>query len=261
MSPTTAAAKIKALKEQLAYHNHRYYTLDDPEVSDASYDALMRELQALEREHPALVTRDSPTQRVGGAVLERFEKVSHRQQMLSLGNCFDDSELWEFDERIRKTTSLESVGYFCEPKMDGLAIELIYENGEFVQGSTRGDGLIGEDVTENLRTIRNMRLSLEPKAKPPKLLEVRGEVFIRKSDFKKMNDERLKRGEEPFVNPRNCAAGSLRQLDPRNTAARPLAIYLYEIGLVEGLEFQTHSEKLSWFETAGLPVNPRRYPA
>ncbi len=259
MSPTPAA-RLKSLKEQLAYHNHRYYTLDAPEISDASYDALMRELQTLERENPTLITPDSPTQRVGGEVLERFEKVTHRQQMLSLANCFDDTEFQEFDERIRKAMNVEQVEYLCEPKMDGLAIELVYENGHFVQGSTRGDGVIGEDVTENLRTIRNLPLDLTAK-KPPKLLEVRGEVFIRKNDFKKMNDERLKRGEEAFVNPRNCAAGSLRQLDPRMTAARPLAVYLYEVGTVEGLEFEKHAEKLGWFESSGLPVNPRRYPA
>ncbi len=259
MSPN-AAARITELKTLLAYHNHRYYTLDAPEISDASYDGLMRELQALEKENPALITADSPTQRVGGATLERFEKITHRQQMLSLANCFDDTELLEFDERVRKAMSVEQVDYLCEPKMDGLAIELVYENGHFVQGSTRGDGVIGEDVTENLRTIRNLPLDLTAK-KRPRLLEARGEVFIRKSDFKKMNDERLKRGEEPFVNPRNCAAGSLRQLDPRMTAARPLAVYLYEIGTVDGLTFERHVDKLTWFEEAGLPVNPRRYTA
>lgn len=258
--PPNSAARIEALKEQLRYHNHRYYTLDSPEISDASYDALMRELQRLERENPKRITADSPTQRIGGEVLERFAKVTHRQQMMSLANCFDDVELQEFDERIRKAMHVEHVDYFCEPKMDGLAIELVYENGHFVQGSTRGDGVIGEDVTQNLRTIRNLPLELTT-PKPPKLLEVRGEVFIRKRDFKKMNDERLARGEEPFVNPRNSAAGSLRQLDPRLTAARPLAVYLYEIGVVDGLTFAQHSQKLRWLEGAGLPVNPRRYPA
>ncbi len=257
---TNAAARMQALKEQIAYHNHRYYTLDAPEISDASYDKLIRELQQLEADNPKLVSADSPTQRVGGAVLEKFEKVTHRQQMLSLANCFDDTEFGEFDERIRKAMNLERVDYLCEPKMDGLAIELVYENGVFVQGSTRGDGVIGEDVTENLRTIRNLPLELTGK-KLPKLLEVRGEVFIRKSDFKKMNEERLKRGEEAFVNPRNSAAGSLRQLDPKLTAARPLAVYLYEIGVVEGRAFTRHAEKLKWLEDVGLPVNPRRYPA
>jgi DNA ligase (NAD+) len=254
MTPQT---RVTELRRQLAYHNHRYYTLDAPEISDAAYDALMRELQQLEAAHPQLVTADSPTQRVGGAVLEKFEKVTHRQQMLSLGNVFDDGEFTEFDERLRKGLGTESVDYVCEPKMDGLAIELVYEHGRFVQGSTRGDGVIGEDVTKNLETIRNLPLTLTGKDVPA-LLEVRGEVFIRKADFKRMNDQLLARGEEPFVNPRNSAAGSLRQLDSRTTASRPLSLYLYEVGVVEGVTFDTHVEKLAAMEAWGLPVNPRR---
>jgi DNA ligase (NAD+) len=254
MTPQT---RVTELRRQLAYHNHRYYTLDAPEISDAAYDALMRELQQLEAAHPQLVTPDSPTQRVGGAVLEKFDKVTHRQQMLSLGNVFDDAEFTEFDERLRKGLGVESVDYVCEPKMDGLAIELVYENGRFVQGSTRGDGVIGEDVTKNLETIRNLPLTLTGKDVPA-LLEVRGEVFIRKADFKRMNDQLLARGEEPFVNPRNSAAGSLRQLDSRTTASRPLSLYLYEVGVIEGVTFDTHVEKLAGMEAWGLPVNPRR---
>lgn len=254
MTPQT---RVTELRRQLAYHNHRYYTLDAPEISDAAYDALMRELQQLEAAHPQLVTPDSPTQRVGGAVLEKFDKVTHRQQMLSLGNVFDDAEFTEFDERLRKGLGVESVDYVCEPKMDGLAIELVYENGRFVQGSTRGDGVIGEDVTKNLETIRNLPLTLTGKDVPA-LLEVRGEVFIRKADFKRMNDQLLARGEEPFVNPRNSAAGSLRQLDSRTTASRPLSLYLYEVGVIEGVTFDTHVEKLAAMEAWGLPVNPRR---
>lgn len=253
----TPAERAAELRRELAYHNHRYYTLDAPELSDAAYDALMRELQQLEAAFPQLVTPDSPTQRVGGAVLEKFEKVTHRQQMLSLGNVFDDAEFTEFDERLRKATGLEAVQYVCEPKMDGLAIELVYENGRFVQGSTRGDGVIGEDVTENLKTLKNLPLTLSGEG-VPKLLEVRGEVFIRKADFKRMNDALLARGEEPFVNPRNSAAGSLRQLDSRVTASRPLSIYLYEVGVVEGASFDTHTQKLAALEAFGLPVNPRR---
>ncbi len=255
-----AAARVKQLRELIAHHNHRYYTLDAPEVSDATYDALVRELAELEAKHPELLIADSPTQRVGGAVLEKFEKVTHRQQMLSLGNVFDELELAEFDERVRTALNVEAVDYCCEPKMDGLAIELVYEQGKLVQGSTRGDGVIGEDVTASLRTIRNLPLTLAGE-RPPKLLEVRGEVFIKKADFRRMNEQRLAAGEEPFVNPRNCAAGSLRQLDPSLTAARPLAITLYEVGVVEGREFPTHLEKLTWFEEVGLPVNPRRFPA
>ncbi len=193
-------------------------------------------------------------------VLEKFEKVTHRTQMMSLGNVFDDTELSEFDERVRKSLSVEVADYVCEPKMDGLAIELIYENGRFIQGSTRGDGVIGEDVTENLKTIKNLPLSLSGKKIPP-LLEVRGEVFIRKADFKRMNDQLLARGEEAFVNPRNSAAGALRQLDPRSTAARPLSLFVYELGTFEGVTFENHWKKLEWLEKAGFPVNSRRFQA
>ncbi len=252
-----AADRVKSLRAELAHHNHRYYTLDSPEISDAAYDALMRELQALEASHPELRSSDSPTQRVGGQALEKFVKVTHRQQMLSLGNVFDEAEFTEFDERLRKATGLPAIAYVCEPKMDGLAIELVYEAGQFVQGSTRGDGVIGEDVTSNLRTIRNLPLVLKGEG-VPRRLEVRGEVFIRKADFKRMNDELVAKGEQPFVNPRNSAAGSLRQLDPRTTAARPLAVFLYEVGEVEGRSFASHVEKLDALQAMGLPVNPRR---
>ncbi len=244
------------LLDLIARHDRLYYTLDAPELSDTAYDTLMRELQALEARHPHLQTPQSPTQRVGGAVLEKFARVTHRQQMLSLGNVFDEGELAEFDERIRKALNVEQVTYVCEPKLDGLAIELVYEHGRFVQGSTRGDGVIGEDVTENLKTIRNLPLLLTGEA--PRLLEVRGEVFINKKDFKKLNEQALARGDAPYVNPRNTAAGSLRQLDTKMTAARPLSVYLYELGEVDGLTFATHAEKLQTFERLGLPVNPRR---
>ncbi len=250
------AERLTTLRTELAHHNRRYYTLDAPEVSDATYDGLMNELLALEKAHPELVTPDSPSQRVGGAILSKFEKVTHRQQMLSLANVFDEAEFLEFDERIRKALTLEAVTYTCEPKMDGLAIELVYENGTFVQGSTRGDGTIGEDVTENLKTIKNLPLTLTGK-KLPALLEVRGEVFIKSADFKRMNEQLLKRGEEAFVNPRNSAAGSLRQLDSKITAARPLSVYLYEVGVVDGKTFITHQEKLAYLDEVGLPVNPR----
>ncbi|PZR11437.1 MAG: DNA ligase (NAD(+)) LigA [Archangium gephyra] len=250
------AEKLLELKDKIAVANRQYYTLDAPEVSDATYDGWMRELLEIEAAHPELVTPDSPSQRVGGDVLEKFNKVTHRQQMLSLGNVFDEAELAEFDERIRKSLGIETVSYVCEPKMDGLAIELVYEDGKFVQGSTRGDGVIGEDVTANLKTIKNLPLTLKGKA--PKLLEVRGEVFIRKADFKKLNEAALAAGDEPYVNPRNTAAGSLRQLDTKMTASRPLSIYLYEIGVVEGATYTTHEEKLEALEALGIPVNPRR---
>ncbi|MDP1823022.1 MAG: NAD-dependent DNA ligase LigA [Archangium sp.] len=257
MAAVKPAERLKQLRTELAHHNRQYYTLDAPEVSDATYDGLMNELLKLEAEHPELVTPDSPSQRVGGAVLEKFEKVTHRQQMLSLGNVFDEAEFAEFDDRVKKALNLETVTYTCEPKMDGLAIELVFEKGRFVQGSTRGDGTIGEDVTENLKTIKNLPLTLEGKNLPA-LLEVRGEVFIRTADFKRMNQQLLERGEEAFVNPRNSAAGSLRQLDSKMTASRPLSIYLYEVGVVEGKTFTSHMEKLDWLEKVGLPVNPRR---
>ncbi|MEW6431726.1 MAG: NAD-dependent DNA ligase LigA [Myxococcota bacterium] len=252
------ADRVKELKEQLAHHDYRYYTLDAPEISDASYDALMRELKALEEQHPELVTPDSPTQRAGGAALDKFARVTHRQPMLSLANAFSEEDFQEFDERIRKSLGVEVVDYTCEPKMDGLAIELVYEGGEFVQGSTRGDGVIGEDVTANLRTVRNLPLKLRG-GDLPKLLEVRGEVFIRSADFEKMNARLLAQGEEPFVNPRNSAAGSLRQLDPKITASRPLSLFVYEVGVVDGKTFTSHREKLDWLASVGLPVNPRRY--
>ncbi len=254
-----AADRIKKLREQIAYHNHRYYTLDSPEISDATYDKLMNELIALETANPSLVTPDSPTQRVGGAPLEKFTKVTHRQQMLSLGNVFDDGEISEFHARVAEKLGAD-VDYVCEPKMDGLAIELVYENGRFVQGSTRGDGTLGEDVTPNLRTLRNLPLELKGK-NLPRLLEVRGEVFIKKADFVKMNQKLEAAGEESFVNPRNSAAGSLRLLDSKVTATRPLSIYLYEVGVLEGVSFANHIEKLKWLEQAGLPVNPRRFEA
>jgi DNA ligase (NAD+) len=254
------AGRLAELREQIQHANHRYYTLDAPEISDATYDALMNELLELERENPALVTPDSPSQRVGATPSEKFARVEHRQQMLSLGNVFNDEELVEFDERVRRLIGVEVVDYVCEPKMDGLAIELVYEGGAFVQGSTRGDGMIGEDVTPNLRTIRNLPLKLKLE-KPPALLELRGEVFIRRADFLKMNKEREEAGEPTFVNPRNSAAGSLRQLDPRNTAARPLSVIVYEVGVVDGLVFKSHGEKLDWMGAAGLPTNPRRYVA
>ncbi|RKH73913.1 NAD-dependent DNA ligase LigA [Corallococcus aberystwythensis] len=253
-----AEARARALRQELAHHNHRYYVLDAPEISDAQYDTLMRELQALEEKHPQLATPDSPTQRVGGAAVEDFGQVVHTTQMLSLANIFDDAGLVEFDERIRKLTGLTQVGYVCEPKLDGLAISLRFEGGRFVQGATRGDGTTGEDVTANLRTIKSLPLELFPQdgVKVPKRLEVRGEVFIRKEDFRKLNEKREEEGESLFANPRNAAAGSLRQLDPKETAARPLSVYLYECVPGDGVPaFKTHTQKLEYLKTLGLPIN------
>ncbi|RKG89251.1 NAD-dependent DNA ligase LigA [Corallococcus sp. CA049B] len=259
-----AEARARALRQELAHHNHRYYVLDAPEISDSQYDTLMRELQGLEEQYPQLVTPDSPTQRVGGAAVEDFGQVVHTTQMLSLANIFDDAGLTEFDDRIRKLTGLSQVGYVCEPKLDGLAISLRFEDGRFVQGATRGDGTTGEDVTGNLRTIKSLPLELFPQdgVKVPGRLEVRGEVFIRKEDFRKLNEKREEAGESLFANPRNAAAGSLRQLDPKETAARPLSVYLYECVPGDGVPaFKTHTEKLEYLKTLGLPINRYQHAA
>ncbi|MFL5351273.1 NAD-dependent DNA ligase LigA [Archangium sp.] len=257
-SKTADATRVEQLRKELAHHNYRYYVLDSPEVSDAEYDRLMKELQELEARNPELVSVDSPTQRVGGAAAEKFEKVVHRVPMLSLANAFNDEELSEFDERIRRQTGLSQVAYVCEPKLDGLAITLRYEQGRFVRGATRGDGTEGEDVSGNLRTIRSLPMELLPQdgVRVPGAIDVRGEVFISKKDFKKLNDKREEEGEPLFANPRNAAAGSLRQLDPRITASRPLSLYLYECVPGEGVPaFRSHAEKLEYLKSLGLPVN------
>jgi DNA ligase (NAD+) len=258
----TAEARVRQLRDEIAHHDHCYYVLDQPEVTDAAYDRLMRELLELEGQFPELVTSASPTQRVGGAPAEKFARVTHRLPMLSLSNVFDDAELSEFDERGRRLLGVEHLDYVCEPKLDGLAVELVYERGLLASAATRGDGLVGEDVTANLRTQRGVPLSLKTGAAfvPPRL-EVRGEVFIKRADFARLNERREKDGEAAFVNPRNAAAGSLRQLDPAVTAGRPLSLYLYETGTVEGRSFATHTEKLAFLAELGLPTNPLSYPA
>jgi DNA ligase (NAD+) len=233
--------------------------LDDPEVSDAEYDGLFRKLEALEREHPELVTPDSPTQRVGAPLGEKFAVVVHRRPMLSLSNAMDAEEMREFDQRIKRMLRSEAdIEYVAEIKLDGLAVELVYENGAFANGSTRGDGVNGEDVTQNLRTIRSIALRLRRPAhgKVPPLLEVRGEVIIPRAAFERLNAERQRAGEPPFANPRNAAAGSLRQLDPRITASRPLDIFCHTPGVIEGLKFATQWEFLQGIRALGLKVNP-----
>jgi len=245
--------KIKRLRERLAAHNYRYYVLDDPEISDAEYDRLMRELIALEAEHPQWITPDSPTQRVGGQASDAFEPLPHSIAMLSLDNALQESEFLDFDERTRRILGRETVDYFCEPKLDGLAVELIYENGRFVAGSTRGDGLVGENISQNLRTIKTIPLSL---FQPIPRLEVRGEVLLSKQAFEKLNRQRQADGEPLFANPRNAAAGSLRQLDPQITAARPLEIFCYGAGQVRGLDYDSHQQLLEAFKKLGLRVNP-----
>jgi DNA ligase (NAD+) len=229
--PAAADRRASALRQAIAEHNYRYYVLDAPSVSDAEYDRLFRELQALEQQFPSLVTADSPTQRVGGEVAADFEAVTHRIPMLSLNNAFADDEVEAFDRRVREGLGVEVVEYAVEPKFDGLAISLVYERGLFTVGATRGDGTSGENVTANLRTVRAIPLRLPGDAPP--LLEVRGEVLMLKRDFEALNAAQAERGEKPFANPRNAAAGSLRQLDPRITASRPLTFFAYGVGSVE----------------------------
>ena len=237
-SSNTAQLKseLDALRRELEAHNYAYHVLDSPTVPDVEYDRLMRRLQEVEREHPELVTADSPTQRVGAAELVAFREVRHARPMLSLDNVFNDAELEAFDKRLRDRlgagdTSIERVTYWAEPKLDGAAISLRYEQGELVFGATRGDGTTGEDVTHNIRTIRSIPLRLRG-AKLPAVFEVRGEVFMPRSGFAELNKRALERGEKTFVNPRNAAAGSLRQLDPRLAASRPLDAFFYALGEV-----------------------------
>jgi DNA ligase (NAD+) len=255
---TGAASAIEELRREIREHDHRYYVLDAPTLSDAAYDLLMRRLQELEAEHPELVTPDSPTQRVGGAPAEGFRPVRHRRPMLSLGNAFGEEELRDFDDSLRRRLKLAPeappLTYVCEPKYDGLAVELVYEHGAFVQGSTRGDGETGEDVTPNLRTLRSVPLRLT--GTPPARIEIRGEVLMLKEDFAALNRRQEEEGDKIFANPRNAAAGSLRQLDPRITAVRPLTFFAYEVG--ECTEtFARHLDKLGRLRELGLKVTDR----
>jgi DNA ligase (NAD+) len=253
----TARERVKVLREQIAHHDYRYYVLNDPEVPDAEYDRLAAELKALEAAHPELVTPDSPTQRVSGTAAREFGEVEHRVPMLSLDNAFADEDIVNFDRRVRERLEIEGeVEYSCEPKLDGLAVGLLYEDGEFKVGATRGDGLKGEDVTANLRTLRSVPLRLRGKGFP-RLLEARGEVFMPVKGFERMNREALERGEKTFVNPRNAAAGALRQLDARITASRPLEMYFYGIGVFEdGRLPARHSELLAALRGWGLRTCP-----
>ena len=250
--------KIQQLRSKLDEHNYRYYVLDDPLISDAEYDRLLRELQTFEEENPDLITPDSPTQRVGARPLDAFGSIRHRIPMLSLANAMDTNELLAFHERlIRRLGKEQIIEYIAEPKLDGLAVELVYENGHFVNGSTRGDGTIGENITQNLKTIRAIPLALRSAEQAePTLLEVRGEVFIRKDDFEALNRQRIAANESVFANPRNAAAGSLRQLDSNITATRSLSIFCYQAGAIEGLSFDTHSTFLAALKDWGFPVNP-----
>ena len=249
---------IKSLREKINNHNYQYYVLDNPIISDSEYDKLLKELELIEKKYPEFIIPESPTQRIGAQPIESFGTVTHRITMMSLANAMSDDELKAFDERLKKKlNSAEEIEYIIEPKLDGLAVELIYENGKFINGSTRGDGNTGEDITSNLKTIKGIPLILRDDIiSLPDLMEVRGEVFIRKEDFELLNAKRSQSNKQPFANARNAAAGSLRQLDPKITAKRSLSIYCYQAGIVDGINLNTHSEFLERLKNWGLPVNP-----
>jgi DNA ligase (NAD+) len=247
--------RVEELRNLISYHNYRYYVLDSPEISDAEHDELMRELKQLETEHPELITPESPTQRVGAAPVEAFGVVEHREPLLSLANAFSNEELMAWHKRTLNLAGGQDFDFVCEIKMDGLAVALTYVDGRLVTGATRGDGYRGEDVTQNLRTIRSIPLSV-PKDAPPGF-EVRGEVYLSKAGFKKLNEERAREGLPLFANPRNAGAGSVRQLDPRITAQRPLDIYIYALGYAEGKKVpQTHWDRMEYLKSLGFKVNP-----
>ncbi len=270
----TVKTRIETLRQEIEEHNRRYYELDRPVIDDEAYDRLLRELIELETKYPDLKTPDSPSQRVGGRALDDFSKWTHRVPMLSLANCFDPQELEEFDRRIRKGLELSEdtpLPYICEPKLDGLALELEYEDGVLVRASTRGDGAIGEIVTRNIRTIRDIPRKLSQAvipgsgellpAPPPKYLNIRGEVFMDTVGFENLNRQRLDAGEATFANPRNAAAGSIRQHDPAVTAARPLRFYAYALGMIEGVEIASQSDLLVYLKRLGLPTSDLIRPA
>ena len=247
--------RMKELRSLIEKYNYHYYILDDPIISDGEWDILFKELENIESNFPDLINSNSPTQRVGVKPLDSFNTITHRKPMLSLSNAMDNQELDLFDERIKKLLEKnDDIEYMAEPKLDGIGVELVYENGEFTLGLTRGNGFEGEDITQNLRTIRSLPLRLlGPKV--PNLLEVRGEVFIRKKDFEDLNKHQSNNNMQIFANPRNAAAGSLRQLDSSITASRPLSINCYEPGIIKGIDFDTHKDFLTYIKKLGLPVN------
>ncbi|HSJ18843.1 MAG TPA: NAD-dependent DNA ligase LigA [Solirubrobacterales bacterium] len=253
----SAEARVRELREVIEHHDHRYYVLDDPEISDAQYDELLDELREVEEENPELRTPDSPTQRVGGRPLDKFEQVRHHEPMLSLGTARGPDEFRAWEKRLHnrlRQLDIEprELRFVSEPKIDGLAISLTYEDGVFVRGATRGNGVIGEEVTQNLRTIKAIPLRIDDGAE---LVEVRGEVYLPRSAFERFNEARAAAGEPTFANPRNAAAGSIRQLDPEIAASRPLSIWCYGIGAQRGLELRTHADELEWLRDRGFKVN------
>ncbi len=256
-APAKLAERAQELRRELNHHSRRYYVLDDPEIGDDAYDRLLDELRGIEREHPELLTADSPTQRVGGEPVGRLEKVAHLEPMLSLGNVRSEEELRAWVERMRNHLAREGIdqprfSYVVEPKIDGLAISLVYRDGVLARGATRGNGEIGEDVTHNLRTIGAIPLRIDD---APALVEVRGEVYMSLRDFTALNERRAEAGESTFMNPRNSAAGTVRQLDPADARKRPLSIWCYQVGVTEGLSFEKHSEGLDWLRAHGFRVN------
>jgi len=256
--PASVIQRTQNLRTEIGRHDYLYYVLDAPEVPDSEYDRLFRELQALESEYPELISPDSPTQRVGGQPVDAFSSVEHRQPMLSLNNAFEEDEAAAFDRRVREALGLDLIEYAVEPKFDGLAISLVYGHGVLVQAATRGDGSTGEDVTANIRTIRAIPMHLETPF-PPSLLEVRGEVLMMKRDFERLNQQQEANGDKLFANPRNAAAGSLRQLDPRITAKRPLSFFAYGLGATEGIPaVATHSASMDYLAELRLPVANER---
>src|SRR5436305_1546395 len=253
MTLSDARKRHDELAHEIREHDHAYYVLAQPTITDQAYDRLYHQLLDLEKQFPDLITPDSPTQRVGGQQLKAFKPVEHLRPMLSLDNTYSQEELREFVNRVQRILPNEKLDWVVEPKVDGLAINLRYEKGVFTCGATRGDGTTGDDITPNLRTIRSIPPKLHGKGAPPALLEVRGEVYLTKSGFEKLNAERKAAGEETFANPRNAAAGSLKQLDPRIVAKRPLDIVVYGLGSVEGArQPQTHDEMLAWLKSLGF---------
>jgi len=247
--------KIKKLRESIEKHNYQYYVLNEPLITDGEWDRLFKNLEKIEKKYPKLIDVNSPTQRVGAKPSENFKTITHSKPMLSLANAMNNNELDLFDQRMKKLLNTnKNIEYMAEPKLDGIGVELVYKNGEFILGLTRGDGYNGEDITQNLRTIRSLPLKLLGD-NIPELLEVRGEVFIRKKDFNKLNKKQELYSKQIFANPRNAAAGSLRQLDATITANRPLSIYCYEPGDIKGVNYKTHSEFLEHIKTLGLPIN------
>ena len=249
-----AKLRVEELRAQIAVHDYRYFVLDDPEISDAEYDSFMRELRQLESDHPELITPDSPTQRVGGEPVEALGIVEHRLPMLSLANAFSEDEFRAWYRRLVNQAERSDIPFVCEPKMDGLAVALVFENGAFIQGATRGDGRRGENITQNLRTIRSIPLSFNATA--PELFEVRGEVYMTKKGFERLNEDRAEQELPLFASPRNSAAGSLRQLDSSITASRPLDIFIYQLGWADGEVPSTHWQVLNWLGELGFRVNP-----